>query len=281
MPLTTWIGRRSRKQAAVLGCGPAGLFAVHALTQAGGWDIKVFSKYRRSEMFGAQFLQQPIIGLDGSDEPSKVDYQVWGTAEEYAAKVYGSSPKKLPFVSVDRLKGVQPAWDIRRAYYDAWRRYSQFVVPADEITGEDVNSAVRSHDYDLIVSTIPLTSICINPGHAFRVQSVWAIGDAPERGVKCPIRIPEQTVVCNGQPSPGWYRASHLFGYCTAEWPEGARPPVSDIAAVHKPIDNTCDCWTSKLPRQSDILRIGRFGSWDKGAYSHDGYYKVKEYIES
>lgn len=260
---------RRGKSAVVLGCGPAGLFAAHALLGK-GYSVEILSRLRRSEMFGAQYLHRPIPGLDGDSEPAQLIYQVWGTAEEYRKKVYGDGINAVPFVSPEKFKGEHEVWDIRRAYYDAFSRYLGRITDYKSIDHDTVNDLVMSKSFDLIVSTIPAIDICTNPTHVFRTQPVLAIGDAPERGVFCPIEMPPMTVVCNGNKNPGWYRASNVFGYKTAEWPDGTRPPISAVASIQKPTGTTCDCWKGK------VLKLGRFGTWEKDQYSHHAYYTLE-----
>jgi hypothetical protein len=108
--------------------------------------------------------------------------------------------------------------------------------------------------------------------HRFESETVWAVGDAPERGIFCPVTVPSWTVQCNGEENPRWYRASNVFGYKTCEWPGEKAPPVQDIAKVEKPISTTCDCWLD-----GNYLRLGRFGTWTKGVLSHEGYYQIRK----
>jgi hypothetical protein len=262
--------RRTRqpKRAIVLGCGPTGMFATHALA-LGGYEVRVLSRKRRSEMFGAQYLHKPIPGLSGFMEPVKLTYRLWGTEEQYAQKIYGS--RNIPFVSPSKLAGEHEAWDIRRAYYDAFSRYSDLIQPFSTINGADLGDIINDEQGwgTLIVSTIPAPAICTTPAHIFRTQDVWAVGDAPERGVFCPVKREESEVICNGLENPSWYRAANIFGYCTAEWPEDTPPPIPGLTIVSKPIDTSCDCWKGR------VVRLGRFGAWDKSAYSHDGFYRM------
>ena len=254
--------RRRPKKAAVLGCGPAGLFAAHALVEA-GWQVDIFSNRRRSEMYGAQYLHKPIPGLLA--RKSLVEYRLLGTPDQYRQKVYGETA--VPSTSVDVLIGRSMAWDIRAAYWDAWQRYEDLIEHTPGITGTQLESAYGEHwrgNYRRIISSIPLRTLCLG-GHNFRDQMVWAVGDAPERGVFCPIRVESETVVCNGEEAPRWYRASNVFGYRSAEWPDGVRPPVSDITKITKPIATDCTChpW---------LERVGRYGTWTKGVLSHEAY---------
>lgn len=260
--------RRKPKKVAVLGCGPAGLFAAHAFHE-GGWEVSIFSKKRRSEMFGAQYLHAPIPGLTHTP-PRKLTYMLLGTAEDYARKVYGGA-LKADAVSPSHLTGEHEVWDIREAYGNAWERYAHRIthmyVDASSIHPLKVN-------FDLVVSSVPAESICadMESKHYFTSESVWAVGDAPERGVFCPIAVPPQTVMCNGNDTPAWYRASNVFGYATAEWPNSHKAPIADLAQVRKPISTNCDCHAGK-----DFLRVGRYGTWTKGVLSHEAYLAAKE----
>ncbi len=261
--------RKRERRVAILGCGPAGLFAAHAFAE-GGWTVSIFSKKRRSEMFGAQYLHQPIPGLT-VDPPQTLDYVLQGTAEEYALKVYGG---KLPAAAVSPsiYTGKHQVWDIRQAYYAAWDRY------ASRITNMAIDSSsihALKQGFDLVVSSVPAPGICadMEGKHNFPYEWIWAVGDAPERGVFCPVNMPPFTLICNGMPEPRWYRASNVFGYKTAEWPDSKeKPPIEDIARVKKPLGTNCDCHAG-----SKFLRVGRYGTWTKGVLSHEAYLTAKE----
>lgn len=253
---------RSRR-AAVLGCGPAGLFAAHALIE-NGWDVTIFSNKRRSEMFGAQYLHEPIHGL--VEHQTEVTYTLRGTPEEYRRKVYGG--KEVGSVSPESLAGQHPAWDIRAAYYDAWGQHADRIRHQPEIDNRMAGEIIKGV-FHLVVSSLPAPSICVGT-HNFKAQRVWAIGDAPERGVFSPVKPGKDIVVCDGTPFVGWYRASNVFGYNTCEWPESRKPPISNLAPLYKPISTNCTC----LP---DIVRVGRYGTWTKGVLSHDAYKAAKE----
>jgi hypothetical protein len=257
---------RKQKRAAVLGCGPAGLFAAHALETI-GYDVTVFSVKRRSEMFGAQYLHEPIPGVSGA--PFRIDYQLRGTAEGYAEKVYGNSVEASA-VSPASLQGSHKAWDIRHAYYALWDVWVDRIshVPIDAATANAIQAA-----HNVTISSIPAPVLCSNDQHAFTSQNVWAIGDAPERGqiVSNVFQVPpNNTVICSGERHTGWYRSATILRYSTIEWPAGRKPPMSNVAGVQKPIATTCNC----LPK---IMRVGRYGAWTKGILSHTAYTSVWE----
>lgn len=264
------------KRAAVLGCGPAGIFAAQAFTEA-GWRVELFSKKRRSEMFGAQYLHAPIPGLSDPDAFSLIEYVLQGSAEDYRSKVYG--PNSRVEVSPSIFVGSHKAWDIRAAYYAGWEKFEGAITEAT-INPEWLLGSRLERDFDMIVSSIPAPQTCYMPGsHYFTQQTVWGIGDAPERGVFCPIIVPNNTVFCNGQKEPSWYRASNVFGYKTAEWPGESRPPVKNIAEIVKPIGTNCDCFGMTPDSTSPVrmLHVGRYGRWTKGEFSHHAYGRVFE----
>jgi hypothetical protein len=260
------------KHVAILGCGPAGMFAAHAFHEA-GWDVRIYSKKRRSHMFGAQLLQVPIPGLP--QIKTEFSHLTEGTAEEYAKKVYG------PQATWDdetwkTLPGRHDAWDIRAAYYAAYEKYADLVLDltVDQAVMEDLvgNPASRKY-YGAIISTIPAPAICARPEeHQFMAQNVWAAGDAPELGRYCPISCPPDTLIHNGSRDRGWYRLSNVFGHTTAEWPENRKPPLQDLASVPKPIRHTCKCWDYK-----NFHRLGRYGAWGIGILSHSAYFQAAE----
>lgn len=247
-------------KAAVLGCGPAGLMVVHALKLGGVEDIELFSKPRKSEMFGAQYLHAPIPGMTTS-APVTVSYKLVGSADEYRLKVYG--PDYEGTVSPEELEEDHDAWDIRSTYDELWDAYGS-MVQAATVDQYFVGGLVVSHD--LVISSIPAPAICAMPGvHTFHAQEIQALGDAPERGQSIPYRTDRNTVVCNGDKDVSWYRLSNLFGYQTVEWNKFTRVPLKGVAMVQKPLYTNCTCWPT-------VKRVGRYGTWTKGVLSHSSF---------
>lgn len=265
------------KNVAILGCGPAGIFAAWAARRA-GYQVRIISNKRRSEMFGAQYLHKPIPGVFA--EKRTIEYKLIGTADGYRDRVYGS--EYAGKVSPEEISGEHTAWDIRSSYYMLYEEFEDVIDHTPRIDAEVLTKAI-SHkawrDYDHVFNTIPLNSICHNrKEHRFRSQRIWARGDAPERGVLAPIACADETVICNGEPidsTLGWYRISRVFGHSTVEWPSWYYPPLNGepAAEVLKPIDNTCDCYANILP-------LGRYGKWTKGVLSHEAFYEVEELLK-
>lgn len=255
---------------AVLGCGPAGLMAAHAARNSGA-AVVIFSRKQPSPLFGAQYLHAPIPGVTDAGDSVVVDYILRGHIQDYRRKVYGSTWDGT--VSPDELESTHQAWDIRETYDRLWQMYQESILDT-EVDGASLNQMVLSRQYHLIINTIPLRSLCFS-GHTFRFSTVVAAGDAPQLGIDVGAlyQCEPNTVVCNGEEAPSWYRLSRIFGHTTVEWPEGIKPPIGTASTVTKPLDHNCTCFP-------DVLNVGRFGSWRKGVLSHTAYQKVYERME-
>lgn len=251
----------------ILGCGPAGLLAAHAATIAVGPNradehkINVISKKRKSQMYGAQYLHAPIPMITESHPEAHIVMSLNGTSEGYRDKVYGQNWRGP--VSPDELLGDHPAWNLRIAYDKLWARYGKFVVNYDLHPGVIEKLLAR---FDLVISTIPAHLLCKpedGRNHDFVGQEIWAAGDAPEEGVFVPFEAKDNTIICNGEVEPAWYRLASIFGQTTVEWPGWmAKPPVESATTVTKPVSHNCTCFP-------DIVRLGRYGAWKKGVLVH------------
>lgn len=271
----------------ILGCGPAGLLAAHAASYAMeyGAQVAIISTKKKSDLFGCQYLHGPIPSLDL--RTTTVDYQLLGTSDDYAMKVYGSR-LMAGTVSPAELTGSHPAWDIRQAYDLLWDRWEPYIMDAT-LTPADITPMLEHHMPDVVINSLPLPVLCQDEEHVFRAEECWALGDAPELGQEVPVPCPENTVVCNGTDDTGWYRVSNIFGYKTAEWSGlRPRPPFEGVSRFKKPLVTTCDCWTLGLGAMQSpfpILRVGRYGTWTKGVLSHtafhDTFFRIQERVHS
>lgn len=260
---------------AVLGCGPAGLAAVHAVRQAtaGEATTHVFSRKQVSPLYGAQYLHKPIPWLPDPVPTQDVSYVLQGDVEGYRLKVYGAEGYRMAEPSsVEVLPPLAPAWDIRATYRQLCDLYWPLVTETD-VDAPGLRMLVEQGNYDLIVNTIPLQALC-DEGHPFQSQEIWAKGSTKE--------LPETgtggIVICNGRENPAWYRSSHIFGYSTLEWPHnyGRKPPVSGVALVRKPLRHKCTCWPWK---ETGMLFVGRYGAWRKGYLVHHAYEVVQRVV--
>lgn len=252
---------------AILGCGPAGLFAAHAAHLA-GTQVTIYSKARKSYMRGAQYLHRPIEGLTG--EPFEVEYQLKGSVEGYREKVYGDMGDIL--VSPSTLVGKAPAWDIRTAYDNAWSLYSNRVVNIDMAGFEDPVKFLSNMEssFDLVISTIPADILCNNKKeHVFRSQKVWATEDLKSLGefeFDSEETLRDNLVVCSGDPDDWWYRQSRIHGWENTEFPHDKKPNFTGrVHELSKPLSHNCTC-------NPNIVRMGRYGKWQKGILSHEAF---------
>lgn len=250
-------------KAIVLGCGPAGLMAAHAALMGGFDDVRIYSKPRKSYMNGAQYLHAPIPGITNVADVFNVEYQLWGSTLDYRTKVYDADYDGT--VSPQELESDHLAWDIRKTYDSLWSIYKPFIRSFD--AGHDMEK-VMGLGADLVVSSIPLPAICNSFSHGFKSTKVWS-GEHQ----MIPLH-PDNTVVCNGNASPAWYRSASIQGHVTTEWPQSTKPPVFPLWEVEKPVATNCDCWPS-------VLRVGRYGSWRKGVLSHQAYGEVLELAQA
>lgn len=248
---------------AILGCGPAGLLAAHAVALAGR-PVAVFSKKSKSPIGGAQFLHEAIPGVTNTEPDAVIQFVTRGTKQGYMEKVYGTNPlEQPPFVSFPDRPQSQPAWHLQEVYGRLWDQYEGAI---NDVSVSPKWLDEEASTFDLIISTIPLPLLCrsragMKPGNCrFTVQEVLILnrnisGDCPNN-----------SVLYNGDKSPSWYRTSHLFGVGSTEWSlRSPKPPLPDLATFQKPLLGVCDC-------NPDVVRAGRFGEWKKGVLVNDAF---------
>lgn len=245
--------------------------AAHAVA-ASGLEPVIFSRKVRSPLYGAQYLHAPIPDATERDAHVGVDYLLRGHVEDYRRKVYGNQWDGS--VSPEDLSDPHRAWDIRATYAALWLWYSDQIMDV-EVDPASLNFLIDQHKPDIIINSIPLAALC-HQGHTFRAQEVIAAGDAPELNINIGARFkcPPNSVICNGEDSPSWYRISNIFGHTTVEWPGGINVPVPTASKVTKPTGHNCDCWPN-------LFNVGRYGTWTKGVLSHTAYNRTIERIES
>jgi hypothetical protein len=261
---------------AVLGCGPAGLLAAHAATLC-GHSVNIYSKRMKSPMEGAQYLHMDIPGLR-LPPPKTIQYSLIGDVDTYRQKVYGAGDPDI-VVSPQQYQGSHKCWDLRFTYSRMWNRWAPKVHDV-MITHQIMEHLVQMND--VIISSIPATTLCHNEDeHTFAYQPVsidnlWS-GPLPAEAPRL-WDGHENMVICNGLPvddhvaETGWYRTSHIYGHMNTEWSSPDLVPKGRVASrvwrVRKPLSTDCTCW-------SNIMRVGRYGLWQKGVLSHHAYEQV------
>lgn len=267
---------------AILGSGPAGLMsaaaALAATNDMTGGSLAILSNNGKSSLYGAQYLHAPIPVYTNNRYPDAkrvISYQLRGAPDDYKRKVYGQMWDGT--VSPEDLDESHYAWDIRQTYDALWDDFKDH-VDRIHMDPAGLRMLIDGHTaygkLDLIINTIPRPMLC-REGHQFQSTSIYAAGEAPDRGIDLErFKCPPFTVICNGEESPSWYRLSNIFGHKTVEWPDYAKPPIPSVAAVAKPLKTNCDCWP-------EVLHVGRYGKWQKGYLTHHAYKEVLEHAKA
>lgn len=260
---------------AVLGCGPSGLLAAHALEMR-SVPFVILSKKQKSVLGGAQYSHIPIPGYhDTDDSEVKLTYEVIGSPEVYKEKVYGNAP--VPFVSMTHRRDgeIVPAWSLTSLYDQLWDTYVDRIVDVP-LSPERVWRLLEG--FDLVLSSVPLTKLCkatVDPDvqHWFKSQPVRIYNEAVDPS------LPDNTIRYDGTEEHSYYRMSRIFGVGSTEWGgTGAVPPLPNLISVSKPIGTNCDCFESSIEGDDvpyGLVKIGRFGTWKKGQLTFHAYNRV------
>lgn len=273
---------------AVLGCGPAGLMAIHAAKSL-GLPVVSISKKEKSKLGGAQFLHYPIPEINGEPE-GEIVYRVKGDALTYQRKTYGTMGPQPSFVSFSNVSDGMAvnAWNLARTYDQLWDGYESFI---NEGAVDGAWLEAHMDDYSMVVSTIPRSALCLNrrttivpdgsdmPGaHSFYHKNVRIVNGRCFGMEGVTRNFGENVINYNGTKENSWYRSSDLWGVKSTEWGDHTEAlwlPYETVNA-QKPLSTTCDCHTGK-----NILFVGRYGKWDKGQLTHSAYYETREALAS
>jgi hypothetical protein len=277
--------RDKGKQCLIIGCGPAALIAAHTLEQK--WVdpalIRIISKEREpSKIGGAQFLHRPIFGETEPD--AQISMMKMGTGLGYAEKVYGNASIGTSF---DRMV-LEPseeieAWSLQAAYTKLWEEYEDR-IEIQHVDDEVFAELLDSEEYGQIICTIPPEAYCSHPEHVFEKVPIL-IGVDPMDEIQA-----DNFVIYNGRLDDAWCRYSAVFGQVSYEFgSEGGKldyKQMEELAGpflfdTHlrgvKPTKTDCDCGyghpTTKL------LRVGRFGMWDRKRLLHQVPSQVAEVL--
>jgi hypothetical protein len=251
---------------AVVGCGPAGLAAVHA---AYGMNAKVtvFSPGVKSPQKGPLVLQRPIpaITLDHPDGYIR-QIVVGGSILDYRYKLYGDINIGI---NGDILEPGYHCWNHIKAYDAMWARYmatSHAVTRVDKFISRDMLSGLHN-DFDLVVNTAPLNKLCMRR-HRFSSKTVEI---TLQRSY--PNQPPDTTVFNAGTKYP-WVRSAWLLGNECTEWLAGTAPDELDSFVISKPISHDCNCFPN-------VLLTGRFGAWRNQTWVDTAYYDTRSVLIS
>ena len=246
---------------AVIGCGPAGLAAVHAAAGL-GCQVQVFAPKKQTPQRGPIMLHRPIPGIN-TEQPDGYIRQIviGGSILDYRLKLYGDVNIAI---NGDILEPGFHTWRVQTAYDKLWHKYEN-LIQGWEITPEELDDIAAS--YDLTVSTAPAPALCRNPGwHEFKSFDVAITMSAsyPDQ--------PPNTVVYNSYRDILWVRSSRIFDADVTEWRKEDAP--EDALTIHKPMSTDCNC-------HPGVLRTGRMGKWHNETWSDHAYYETRTAIVS
>lgn len=233
------------------------MLAAHAAART-GFDPVIFSvSAEKSEMPGAIYLHEPILGVCDAEPDSSIKVRKLGTAEGYAFKIYGNSAAVTSWSAYEDEES-RPAWSMKRAYDGLWQLYSDRIVPM-EVNPDKVEELEA--EFPFVISTIPGPILCTE-GHDFPAVPIFI--NAGVQGTKM-----DNTIIYNGRENVSWYRASYLFGHVGFEFGAGTHDLPDGCVEGKKPLGTNCDCFP-------DVMRAGRFGKWGRGVLVHHVFKEVQ-----
>jgi hypothetical protein len=260
-------------QVAILGAGPAGMMAAHAVARNGHEPV-LFAEYRLpSHVNHDMFILKPFPGV-GSPH-SSVWYDKIGRPEGYAEKCYGNEDAPTSWERIG--SGSGSIWWLSEVYDSLWSMYHVQVMA--KLITDDVIEDIKD-DYPLVISTLPATAICRDlEGHLFGAVDTWLARD--ESDYQLTRQRVDNYLAYNGSLEPGWYRYSSLRGIRTWEY---ASDPLlvypreigegTPILTGKKFTDNTCSC-------HPGVHRVGRWAQWKRGVLNHHPYEQTTAILAS
>lgn len=251
------------KPVAILGSGPAGLLAAHAVRLA-GLPTAVFSQPVKSIIGGAQFIHTNIPGITDEKPDAVITYRCEGDEPTYRQKVYGGAT--VPFTSFPVDGATQDAWSMPAIYDRLWKEFGGNLNEA-KVTPEWLDA--NGSRFQAVISSVPLPALCRSmngeqsfhtnmPEHSFHWQVIRVVDECKRPS------LPDNTVLWSGERDIPWYRTSKLFGIGGAEYGGGRDLPFETME-LRKPVRAVCDCFP-------EVIKVGRFGQFRKGVLSHDGF---------
>lgn len=254
-------------KAYILGCGPAGMMAAHAVNLAREKAIIEIGsdQLEKSKISGAQYLSGPVIGATGQAH-SRVRFYKLGTREGYAQKVYGNPEAPC---SWDRYEHEEayPMYDLNGAYDRVWEMYKAKLFQLH--INPDIMASFLDTDADLIITSIPKLALCSSNQHQFVEQVITVVDGLPHEVDGASMKDPNW-ILYDGNPESPWYRVSKLYGKFSTEFSGDRRDTLGRGRKITKPMWTNCTCWDD--PR---VLSVGRYGRWDKDVLIHDAYTEV------
>lgn len=262
--------KMSRDRVAVLGCGPAGLLAAHAVRMAGCHPVIIGRKVK-SRPGGAQFIDRPVSGLKTPLEKFYVRMMLEGEGDNYTRRLYEGHdiPVRSSWHNYVGKETVE-AWGMTELYDQLWDDFSDEIIDL-ELYFEDLVSI--DEEYENVVSTIPrwLLDPAGKPDpKLFPARKIWIVPDDPIASI-----LSENTVCYNGTPLGANPATSHIYRFSNIRGQRFAEStqPVENGIPIVKPI---AFCGEDVFPQW---LKVGRYGAWSKMQLASHAYYHTMNWL--
>jgi hypothetical protein len=271
---------------AVLGAGLDGLLAAHAATREGHRAVIYGDEEAAFTIDGAnnRIVRKNIPGITEQMVPSTIGVNpdspppftpefINEFATEYARKVFGKDfdeySDKYMLREFDDVCDPDPLFaynadEIYQKLYDLYYSHIQY----QWLTPKWYLKSGVSHDYDMVINTLPMTKWCQGAGgHIFQHVYYWTTNYAPYG----PLREGEIYLCSDDRPH---YIQANLWGSLVVEWPEKHKPPMAVTKAI-RPLGKLCDC----DQRVFRFHNIGAMANWTHGWHIHDSFEIVQEVL--
>jgi hypothetical protein len=259
------------KKLAVIGSGPAGMFAGWAGIWS-GWHVTFHTPAwvkAKSSSAGVFFLHHDL-GLPLRS--AKVDVRYFGgEPEDYRRKIYGEADVVSSLEKIwddddetywDGAQAIDMVWDIMET-----ARQSGAVEVVDHAANADFVKLAK-FTYDAVVNTAPLNALL---DIALPYRDAWVhVGAAPPD---------ESYMLYNAHPGMPWYRAAAAFGRFTLEYNE--KPPEPRTVFPVRKVMPITPAQRAEIEAEFEgVLLTGRFGAWDKSKLSHHAFNDTADLLE-
>jgi hypothetical protein len=252
---------------AIVGAGPAGMLAAHAVVRM-GHDVTILAPREPSKISRVQCLWAPTPGI--KVEGYWLDVLKRGNRETYAKRLYGRGDAPC---SWDRTRiGRHRVDPLDAVYAQLWELYKDRLI---NIVVDTKQLLQLLYNFPLVINTAPANAFCMRQQqHNFALVETQILkidfGDEADLG--------HAFTMINGGPAalPGenWFRYSSARGEQVYEYADNEQR--DGVSYGFKPINNDCDCWQSidmgsgVPPRQ--VRRVGRYGQWKQGVMNHHAF---------
>jgi len=245
----------SRKTVAVVGAGLVGRLAGWAAMLSGYTPVLFYrGPYNRSVPRGFVYLHERCeLPLD--EDELLVDN--FGTAEEYARRVYGDSEVKTSFWDT----GPKVIYDPEQAISILEILQEGMLARSEFNHAHDVFSLLSNGGFDKVIVTIPVDKLFPEINFKSRLAYVRSF-DAGDDVPNC--------CFYSGSPATSWHRAGVIFGRGFYEYTSRV---VDGTTEVTKVVESD-----AAPPAIDNVLFTGRFGSWTK-QLAHESFTEVLEWL--